>query len=679
MIRRFSSLLFAVLAGLSAAIAGAWTLSIPVSDWKIAGPFGGTATTVAIDPQSPKTVLAGAMNSLLFQSQDFGESWLALDFPKRNLGEVTSVLVDPVNSDHYLVGVLDAFGGGLYESRDQGKSWNAVADLRDTGVRAIVAAPSNPSEFVAGTLRGVMLSSDSGKSWQRISDPNNFEMRGITAIAIDPQNPAIIYAGTAHLPWRTTDSGKTWESIHSGMIDDSDVFSIYINPLAPTSVYASACSGIYQSENRGDVWRKLAGIPNTSRRTHVVREDPVHAGTVYAGTTMGLFKSANAGVSWKVVTDTQVNGLAFDPSQPGSIYLAMAYEGVGKSHDSAENIKLSNNGFVDRQISAVTSSVNRLVAIETQEGETTGIFTSADRGETWSPMHVTRGLAGVHLRSIAGASSEERIFLGAGHRQMYKSIDGGGTWKPVPLRVVVPPPPEPAKTAPPVKTAPRSKQVARARARRPIKPKIVIREVSPSEISGLYSVKSGTKDLFFAATDLGLFKSTDMGEQWTACDLGGAPPTFALYVSPAGDGRFIAKTNFGLFVSKDFGDHWEKMLFPLLPSDINDVAIPGNQAAPLLVATRVGLYSSPDGGSTWYTSTNGIQASTVSSVVYNTSGDTAYAVEYGQLYETKNGGSSWSQVPTALHSLPIRQLWIPNNAANRLYAITSGLGILFRD
>src|SRR4051794_9057121 len=100
---------------LAAAGMAAWAVNTPIDDWKLAGPFGGTATTVAIDPLNPSTLLAGAMNSLLYESRDSGASWTTLDLPKRNLGEVTTILVDPTNSSHYLVGMLDAFGGGLYE------------------------------------------------------------------------------------------------------------------------------------------------------------------------------------------------------------------------------------------------------------------------------------------------------------------------------------------------------------------------------------------------------------------------------------------------------------------------------------------------------------------------------------------------------------------------------------
>jgi photosystem II stability/assembly factor-like uncharacterized protein len=91
------------------------------------------------------------------------------------------------------------------------------------------------------------------------------------------------------------------------------------------------------------------------------------------------------------------------------------------------------------------------------------------------------------------------------------------------------------------------------------------------------------------------------------------------------------------------------------------------------------LFSSPDSGATWYAKATGLQASTVSAVTYLGNSQTAYATEYGQLYRSDDGGGTWSLVPSSLSQLPIRQLWVPDSSTNRLYAITSGLGILFRD
>jgi photosystem II stability/assembly factor-like uncharacterized protein len=500
-------------------------------------------------------------------------------------------------------------------------------------------------------------------------------MQGITAVAVDPQNPDLIYAGTSHLPWKTNDAGKTWESIHNGMIDDSDVFSLYVDGTNPQDIFASACSGIYASSNRGDMWRKLIGIPNTSRRTHVIRKDPANPNIIFAGTTTGLFKSANSGTSWRTLNDAQVNSMAFDPAQTGGIYMAMEYEGIGKTSNDGEIIKLSNNGFVDRSISSVTRSGERLVAVEPQLGESSGVFISDDKGDTWKQLNNIKGLLGVHLKAIAGMPENSKTLVAAAPRQLYRSIDGGAEWKAVPMKMIVEEPP-----APPVRTVAKSKSTHAAATTHhpPAKPVEKLKTIYPSEFFGLYTIRSGTKDVVFATTDLGLFSTTDLGERWTQASLPGSLAVTGFFVAPNSDGRLFARATNAIYFSNDFGAHWAKYNFPLPAGDINDIAIPISQDAPLLVATRIGLYTSSDNGVTWYAST-AMPASTVSSVLYANEPKTAYAVEYGRLYQTADAGRSWNLVPSGLPATRIRQLWMPDYTTNRLYGITTDLGILFRN
>ncbi len=669
-------------AALPALAIAAMAISSPVNDWTISGPFGGTARSVAVDGQRPGVVLAGGMNSLVFRSRDGGDNWDLLDFPKRNLSEVTSLLVDPTDSNHYLAGMISAEDGGLFESHDEGRSWLPVKAISKFGVRALTSAPSDPTEILAGTLQGVWLSTNSGKDWKRISDPENLEMQGITVVAVDSKDPKTIYAGTSHLPWKTTDGGKTWESIHTGMIDDSDVFSIFVDPGNPSNLLASACSGIYASASHGDEWKKLLGIPNTSRRTHVIREDPASASVIYAGTTTGLFKSANQGASWRTLSNTQANTIAFDPAHPGRMYLALEYEGVGRSDNGGETIQLVNHGFVDRSISSVTHAGDKLIAIETQEGDTSGIFSSSDRGENWGRLSEVRGLGGVHLKAITGLPSQSGTLVAATPRRMFKSINGGADWKQLPVRVIEPPPPPPAdkpkaaSTRTPVR---RGSAQARTRTTRPVKPIVKMREVSLSEISALYSLKGQPQDMVFAATDLGLLKSTDAGEHWILAKLPSSPAVSALFLAPDASGDLIARAATGLFISKDCGQHWDNLPFPLPSSEVNEIAIAPGQGGTLLAATRVGLYSSADGGAKWSANPTGLPASTIASVLFTSEPGIAYAVGYGRLYLTTNGGTAWKDVPSSLPSVRIRQLWMPDRTSGRLYGITSDLGILFRD
>ena len=92
----------------------------------------------------------------------------------------------------------------------------------------------------------------------------------------------------------------------------------------------------------------------------------------------------------------------------------------------------------------------------------------------------------------------------------------------------------PATAAAPKKTASktgRAKQPVRraAAARKPVEH---LREITVSEISGLYAIKSGTKDVLFAATGLGLLKSGDAGERWIAVDLSSATAVTGLFAAP---------------------------------------------------------------------------------------------------------------------------------------------------
>ena len=681
MIRRRTSSL-AILTGIAAICTAAYAATETIADWHIAGPFGGTATSIAVDPSNSQVLLAGAKNSLLFKSADAGANWSLVDFPKRHLSELASILVDPEDSAHLLVGVIAADGGGLYESRNGSEKWTLAPDIAKAGVRALAYAPSQPSRFAAGTTTGVMLSDDSGKTWTRASDEANLEMRGITVVTFDSKDANILYAGTSHLPWKTVDGGKTWSSIHTGMIDDSDVFSIFVNPSDPSNIFASACSGIYASTNRGDSWKKLMGIPNTSRRTHVIRQDPANASVIYAGTTTGLFKSLNGGATWKTLTHTQANSMAFDPKNSQILYTALQHEGIGKSENGGERIVPANNGFVDRVISAVTISGSKLVAIETQEGDSTGIFVSKDRGENWSQMDVTRGLGGVHLKAITGLPDEDRTLLGASPHGLYKSIDGGSIWKALPvLLVTMPPAPSVAekKSAPAKRsktTARRGKSHSRTTTRR-VTPKPIIKRVTLSDVSALYGVKSNGKSLLFAATDLGLLKSQDTGAHWTLASIPNTTAVTGLYVGPGASPILIAQTAAGLFVSKDSGEQWAAMPFPRSAAEINDIAMPAGEGVPMMAATRNGLYLSSD-GEKWTHSAGGLPSSTVNSVIYG-AGNRAFAVEYGRLYHSEDKGSSWTEIESALPLTRIRQLWKPDPAATRIYGLTGDLGIIYRD
>src|ERR1700681_95531 len=207
--------------------------SLPVfGGWRLAGPFGGSARAIAIDPENRNTLLAGGRDSLLFRSDDAGSSWRLLPFPPGAPGTFDALIIDPTSSGHYYAGLDagDSPASGVYESRDGGQHWRPLAGTRGSRIESLAQAPSDPQVLAAGTSKGVYLSLNGGQTWYRISSDGNREMQDITALAFDPTSAATIYAGTPHLPWKTLDSGGHWQPIATGLIDDSDIFSIRVDP-----------------------------------------------------------------------------------------------------------------------------------------------------------------------------------------------------------------------------------------------------------------------------------------------------------------------------------------------------------------------------------------------------------------------------------------------------------------
>ena len=179
---------------------------------------------------------------------------------KRDDLVLDSIVVDAKNPNHLIVGawVIDHPDGGIFISNDDGKTWLNQAEMRGQSVRSMATSAVDPNVLVAGTLKGIFRSIDGAQHWKRISPEDSEEIHNVQSVAIDPADPNVIYAGTWHLPWKTTDAGEHWDNIKSGIIDDSDVFSIIVDPKNPKTVLCRAhVPAFIKSADAGAVFEKL--------------------------------------------------------------------------------------------------------------------------------------------------------------------------------------------------------------------------------------------------------------------------------------------------------------------------------------------------------------------------------------------------------------------------------------
>jgi photosystem II stability/assembly factor-like uncharacterized protein len=636
-----------------------------IGAWKLAGPFGGSARAIAIDPRNGGTLVAGSRDSLLFRSDDAGASWRLLPFPRGTPGVFNSVLIHPTESGHFYAGLDagDSPDSGVWESTDGGDHWRVLDETRGSRIESLAISPAHAEVIAAGTSKGVFLTADAGATWQRISSETDVEMQDITALAFDPADTQTLYAGTPHLPWKTTDGGASWHSVSTGLVDDSDIFSIRVDPSRPQLVFASACSGIYRSDNAGQAWVKLHGIPGTHRRTHIISEDPLNSDTIYAGTTLGLFKSPDGGKTWRHLSFEQVNWMVFDPANPRTLYLATEDAGVLKSTDSGETFRPVNAGFANHRLSQITSDGKRLYASSTYEGLYGGVFVSNDGGLEWSLRANEEALLGRNLHSLT-ASPGSTVVFGASEDSILKSVDGGKTWSAVPTPRLLP-----------------------GKGRHP-----VAANAGRTRIHALRAVLSN-KLVLFAGTEAGLFRSSNLGTTWELVKAAGLTgiPVLAVDAPSNGASRLAARTSSGLFISVDEGTTWQPAMLPDASYYLYDLALPVDRDAAILAATSRGLLRSNDEGAHWKLVTEGVPEATVDSVRFTPGPEQpeqklpgkkpeAFLVQYGVVYRSVDGGESWQPFSNdGLRDSAIRSLWFAPDLPRRIFALTAARGALVFD
>jgi photosystem II stability/assembly factor-like uncharacterized protein len=550
--------------------------------WSVVGPMGGDARAFAAVPGEPHHLYLGATNGWLYESLDGGASWHRLSkLDSTDDLVLDHIVVDQKNPATVFVAAwkLDQPGGGLWVSRDRGRSWSVVEALYGQSIRAFAQAPSNPAMLFAGTLEGVFRSTDSGATWAQISPPGSREIHEVESLAIDPTDPDVIYAGTWHLPWKTTDGGEKWHKIKQGVIDDSDVFSIIIDPDQPKIVFASACSGIYKSETAAERFKKIEGIPSTARRTRVLKQDLAHPEVVYAGTTEGLYKTENGGKSFQRMTgpDVIVNDVYVDPQNSNHVLIATDRGGVLLSLDAGASFVEANEGFSGRKVEALLvdrSSPPRIFAGVVNDKIYGGVFVSTNGGAHWE--QIDRGLDGLDVFSLA-ESPEGTILAGTNHGIFALEEDAqGSTWSP---RITI------QNTQ--VKPATETHYGKRINIEKQVKD-------IQREMDGRVLSLDLSGDAWLASTTGGLFTSKDHGATWQ----GGPVIGEVDYAAVAAHGTLLtAARRDGVVLSSDAGQTWMPIGVPAMLTRIHCITFSADGT--LWLGAREGVYFTHDLGKTW--------------------------------------------------------------------------------
>jgi len=386
--------------------------------------------------QDPTTNTLYISSSVLVTSRDFGETWNAL----LNPDDCPFVAVVSTNGKLYRASTADfTCTGGLttlQESADGGSTWTVVGPIPAV-IQMLAADAGAPEGLLAGAVQGGLFRSvDGGLHWSRAD--HGLVATVITGLAADTLSGQV-YVGTGEAGvLASQDGGRHWRPINPS--DIGNVFS-------PLEVWTLALAGDelwvqidvdyppLRSSDGGKNWTQL-GDPNCNDFVELVPDrDGRHAFGVAEScdTDCGLLESSEGGLDWHCSQQdfTGPGGIFVDPVDPRVVYGFLYTSTVGglwKSIDDGRSFSLLAALGFDGFVLAVSPTDHRILWAGSF---TSGVYRSTDQGASWSRRSM--GLpAGQIAALVADPSDPQVAYVEVDGRGVFRTINGGGHWQPLP-------------------------------------------------------------------------------------------------------------------------------------------------------------------------------------------------------------------------------------------------------
>lgn len=190
-------------------------------------------------------VVWAAGHNVLAKSSDGGKSWSDVSPAGLPHLDVHGFSVDPRNGNTLYAAIANE---GLYRSTNGGESFEPLS--RDVGGAVMALAVVKDGTILAGDMgRGLLSSSDGGKTWRRVlNDP-------VMGLAVNPARPKrIVAAGRA--TYLSTDGGRSWKFT---MALNEGAGPIAWAPSQPETAYLVGFDRLlYKSTNGGRSWRPVS-------------------------------------------------------------------------------------------------------------------------------------------------------------------------------------------------------------------------------------------------------------------------------------------------------------------------------------------------------------------------------------------------------------------------------------
>ncbi|MEO6892319.1 MAG: sialidase family protein [Ktedonobacteraceae bacterium] len=241
--------------------------------------------------------------------------------------------------------------------------------------------------------------------------------------------------------FRSEDAGSTWQEVAGGshqLMDGLMSYALAASPLdgqrlyvltQPSVSHYPGTPGLYTSADQGRTWKlssATAQLTSGNIFTEAAGNDTPDEVYIYlpALGALGLRVSMDAGVHFSMAGTLpfgRIDGMLPIPGAPGHL-LAYGSDGMASSSNGGTHwqvIQGLNGGIYSTATAGPHSPIYA-------SGDA-GVFVSSDGGKTFKPVN-----AGSSFASLCVSPVQPRIVYGKTGLLVYRSTDGGHTWKALP-------------------------------------------------------------------------------------------------------------------------------------------------------------------------------------------------------------------------------------------------------
>ncbi len=182
--------------------------------------------------------------------------------------------------------------------------------------------------------------------------------------------------------------------------------------------------GFQKSVDGGFNWKKLSDGIDGPVDFHAITVSPVNPNLIFGWYQGAIQISTDGGQSWEVAGNTKapIIGLAADPKVENIIYAASP-QGLMVSRNKGKDFSILFDGFVST-IAVNPADSKQLISFS----EKYKLARSNDSGKTWEPAKENFN-GETPLHTAFDRQSPEIVYILTEKNSIYKSMDGGDTWK----------------------------------------------------------------------------------------------------------------------------------------------------------------------------------------------------------------------------------------------------------